>query len=122
MWLVWVQMQDDSTRVACKALHFCMRLCAEAPQLRPSLASAQEFAPGLVKCLLSDNSQVQGAALALAADLTDSQDATRVLEADSAIQDAYILARECIHARVAAGEDASDEVQAIETISTKTVW
>ena len=117
-----VQMRGDQSRVACKALYFCMRLCADAPQLRPALASAAELQAGLAHCLRFEDPLVQGAALALAADLTDSQDAIQALEDNSALREAYAGAKSKFNARAAEGGDAADELNAIEAIDARIAW
>lgn len=87
-----LQIRDDNSRVARKALQLCWNLCTNAPQLRATIAAADGFAASLATQLTAEDEHLQSSALQLLAQLADSQAAVTSLQQVETLRTAY---REC---------------------------
>jgi hypothetical protein len=116
-----LQIADLEPRVAQKALRLCASVCLEAPQLRTAIASASGFLSQLAQCLDGSDELTQAAALALLAELVDSQSAIKIAEGEIGLKRSYCAARGAFLAKFAEDADAFEqEKMAIDTVDSRT--
>lgn len=103
------QIADESPRVARKALELLRSLCGPAPTLRGALAATAPLQANLAQVLQGGDEGVQSSALALLADLADSQDAVRCLRESTEVKEAFRAADGAVRARARADTEAYEE-------------
>ena len=104
-----LQIADDSPRVARKALELLRSLCGPAPTLRSALAATAPLQTGLARALQGEDTGVQSSAIALLADLADSQGAVRCLRESRELQVAIRAAHDRVRADAQQDADAYEE-------------
>jgi hypothetical protein len=112
-----VQVADDNPRVARKAVELTRVLCAPSGVMRTTICKDATFLGTLAKALESQDQTLQASALALLVDLSDSQDAVRLIRQNMVLRAAFRAAYKATHAR--AQEDAAayrEEVACIEAV------
>jgi hypothetical protein len=118
---VALQIDDNSARVSNKALQLCRSLCADAPQLRLSIVSAAGFIPAIARCLSSSVETIQSSALAVLAELVDSQEVVHVLQSDMCLRKQFQGCSQAVLSRWADDSDAYAEEKAwINAVSAST--
>lgn len=116
-----LQIDDNSERVSKKALQLCRSLCADVPQLRHSIASAAGFLPSVARCLSSPDEAIQASALAVLAEVVDSQEAVQVVQSDMGLREGFQVCHQAFLDRWAEDADAYAEEKAwIDAVNAST--